>query len=423
MSKAQVTKAILTCSYNDSGPGLEQKIRDDYQREKAAGKTSLNHLILRNIHSGYDSLKFNLLLGGAPLFLYTLYTMHRSGIEQAAVVGNQETGKITKAFCEQLRIKGFEFVHEGKPEEWSLSNTLRRGKSRLKPSEGELILVCPGDTPFISMEGLVDNPYATGYDFIAPFNNKQNSGGFYPRNFHYVLVDEQGQEYPAKEATAMLINFPKLDKNRFGEELYDKAFGARKSYDQGNPQQKFIAELFLKENGKFSLQRAKKALSIVGIRQSVKEISRYLSKRVKGEGENEHNAPHMSIKSLEGLIEHAFGIPDFHVKIYPAPDPAAMLDIDSYEDLVFAESMLQQAENPSEIYPYYDELKTFCKGQGSFGCDFPERWHKYANAQFHKYSIKASYTSDGHLDQKVFPSSKIKGEIGLIKEFHGRKEE
>lgn len=416
-----IRKAILACSYNDSGPELEQRIKEGYELEKKAGKTSLNHLILRNSRAPIDTLKFNIPLGGIPIFLYTLNTMRRAGIEKVVVVGNDDTRRIYQAFCDHFKIKGFEFVHEGKPEEWSLSNTILKGKQALLPEEDELVLVCPGDTPFITLEELVRSKFTAYYDMIAPFNNKTYSGDFYPRNFHYVLVDERGVKYPAKESSALLVNLAKLDKNRFGDELYDKSFGARKSYEKGNPQQKFIAELLFKEKGKLSLKRTVKTLSIIGASQFMREAYRYASRRIRKEAENEKNVPHIRIKSCEEIIEHALGIPDFNVKIYPAKDPAAMLDIDSFEDLVFAEAMINYFSNPNMIYPYYDELKSFCEKneRGSFGCEFLSKWYTYGyiNTQFLKFGINARYERDGRFYQELFPLQRIEGEIGLIQNF------
>ena len=422
MNNYPPTKAIQTCSYNDFGSNLEKKVFEQVNREKEAGKEFVNHLILRNSSYAKDWLKFNILLDNIPLFLYNLYSMHRAGFKEVVTVGNDDTGRIHNLFCSHFGIEGFVFVHEGKPEEWSMGNTIKKARNTLGSIRDENILFCPGDTPFVDIKGLVGNKCLADYDLVVPFNTKENCGPYFPRNYHIKLVDDKGRAYLSKEANAFLMNLDKIEQNRFGEEIYEMAFNARKSYAAGNHQKKFVVELAFKEDGKFSLKRSLNALGIIGPEWFFSEVPSFILKRkILKQRENDNNLLKVKAEACSRLVEYALSIPDFHAKMYPTKDPAALIDLDSFEDVIFAEAMLRIA--PRQVYPYYDELKDFANGIKEWGCRFTDDWHYFAMHQFIKYGIPAVYASRGSFDQRVFPEKRIEAEVELIKRYNENKKE
>jgi len=409
------TKGIQTCSYNDSGENLEAKVSEQPRRERAAGKEFVNHLMLRNGSDAKDHLKFNLLLGGIPLFLYNLFSMHKAGFTRIATVGNEDTGRIHKLFCDYFNIDDFVFVPEGEPSDWSLSNTIVRGKRAVNPTEEDNVLFCPGDAPFVNIKELARNKYAADYDFIVPFNTKELCGSFFPRNYHFSLIDDVGNKYLTKESNALLMNLAKINKNRFGDELYDMAFGARKTYAIGHPQQKFFAELIFKSKGKFSLKRTAGTISKIGAAGFFSQITRYALRQAFNIKENDKNVPTLKAESCAELVEHALDVPGFKAKLYPTLDAAALMDMDSFEDVIFAQAILQLA--PSLVYPHYDELKAFADKIRNWGCNFTDNWHDFANEKFKKYDIRAEYVSPGVLSQEVFSKDRLLGQVELIRKY------
>jgi len=415
MNNFPVRKAIQTCSYNDSGDDLEKKIIEQPDRERAAGKDFVNHLILRNSGSAKDHLKFNITIAGIPLFLYGLFGMHKAGFEEVVTVGNDDTGKIHRLFCDYFDIKGYEFVHEGQPQEWSMSNSIRKGQEKLNPGLNDVVLISPGDTPLLDMLALASSEAVKEHDMVIPFNTKELCGDLFPRNYHVKAINEDGTEYLSKEPNALLLNIRKLEENRFGENIYDMAFSARKSYAAGSPQKKFFLEAVFKDNGGFSARRALRSLGIIKPGYFLSQASKLIARNTLGLKENDNNVLKLKIEIVEELLQHALNIPDFKVKAYASPDPAGLLDVDSFQDVVFVEKMLSLGQK--SVYPHFDELKGFAGSVKSWGCDFTDNWKSFANECFHKYGIKAYYGNCTGFSQSTFPESVIEGEVELIKRY------
>ena len=113
-----ITKALILCSYNDYGSEAESHSIVQANNERERGHKFINHLILRDKTQEIDNVKFNFLLDGAPIMVYSLLNVFRSRVKDAIIVGNKDSEQIFNYFMEYYRPhkygKNFKFVNEGK---------------------------------------------------------------------------------------------------------------------------------------------------------------------------------------------------------------------------------------------------------------------------------------------------------------------
>lgn len=404
-------KAIQTCSYNDSGEGLEATVLANVNRERAAGNEFVNHLMLRNSSDAKNQMKFNLLLAGIPLFLYNLFSMYKARIEEVVTIGHEDTGAIHRKFIDAFGAKGYTFVNEGGTGEWSLSSTLK--KAIVTVPTDKPALVVPGDTPFVNLSQLAEN--GDTYDVVLPFNTREIGGEHFPRNYHVILLDGRGARFFAKEPNAYILNINKIASNRFGFDFFDMIFGSRKSYTGGNPQMRLFKEMFFRNNGKFSLKRTMRSIHYFEPLHFSYEYLRIHARDAMHKNESDNNLVRIKVQTISNLIRHSLDLPGLKVKIYPTPDPAGLIDLDSLEDVAFAEHLLSL--DPEQVYPHFYELKEFARSVKTWTGGFTDNWRRFANAQYAHFGIPALYTPEGKMQQSVFPEERIMGELQLLRNY------
>ncbi len=424
-------KIIQTNSYDDSGPDLEARMLAHRDKQRAKGKKG-HTLIFRNSTYAMDHLKFNALIGGIPLFLYNLHSLYKSGSAGVVTVGNDDTRKIHEAYCNVFGPKGFKFAHEGDPDEWSFSNTIRKGITGHYPDydfsnpdiiEGlkdDITIVLPGDTPYIDTDLMISNNEIAGFDFYWLLNAKEIFGPVVDRQ-HHLIVDG----YCVKENNWAAFKLERLKKSQFGLGLFNKGFNARKIDSEGNPQLKLFKELAIRDNGKFSLEKTIKSFSILGLGWSIKTAFNYGKRCLFKTPECDDNMIRLDSKRAEKFVSHALGIPGYKVRFGISPDPASVLDIDSDSDVIYHESLLKMA--PETAYPHHQELKAFADKHispvGSWGCSFTDNWREYANTRFEKYGLRARYNREGLIEQEEFSEREIRSQLDIIEKYRHLKKQ
>ena len=129
--------------------------------------------------------------------------------------------------------------------------------------------------------------------------------------------------------------------------------------------------------------------------------------------ENEDNLPHIAVERAESAGEYGLGFGG--VKIKPSYQAGGLMDIDSFEDVVYMTFILQEYGN--RVYPYYSELKEFAddfRKTNDFGVMFADNWIDYANSKFRKYNIPARYNLEGKITQSIFNESNLKKQVQLL---------
>lgn len=222
-----ITKALILCSYNDSGSKSNSHIIEQANNERKKGHKFINHLILRDKTKEIDNVKFNFLLDGIPIMVYSLLNVFRSRVKDVVIVGNKDSEQIFNYFIEYYKPnkygKNFRFVNEGR--NLKLSNTIKKGKDNLNLNPNELTLLLPADIPFFSdLYPIIKDGTNREYDGILNLNSKEKIGKYFPRNYH-LDVKKEDKIYRIKEPNLFLFNLSKLDLN-----IIDMAYGGRKTY-------------------------------------------------------------------------------------------------------------------------------------------------------------------------------------------------
>ncbi|MFH0870184.1 MAG: hypothetical protein V1866_03950 [archaeon] len=412
-------KAILMGSYDNSGVDLERMVFDYLYREQMAGKQYVTPLFARNGTDARDFMKPNFPLQGVPIFFYSALQLFKAGFETAAV-GNDDTGRLHDKFCKFFKITNQKFVHEGRPDEWSFANTVRKGMSVLDLSDEENTLLVTADSPFVDIDRAANDPDAKKYDAVLALNTKEISGGIFPRGF-YVALSYKGEVYFIKEPNIFDLNLKKLEKNRFELDLFNIIFKGRKRHTKNDSQAEMLRTLVSDLNGEgeyvFSKYRALKAALLFGP-VNIYKLKQWSERRKAGIVEKEEDMPVFKMKTAQRVAESLLDVPGFKIKIKPCPDPAALIDIDTYLCLYIAENLLSIAP---QIYPYYDELQEFKKSVGGkWGCEITDNWISIANERAKRYKLDAHYDQLGVLHQNIFPQWKVKREAELILEYQSK---
>jgi len=429
----KVTKAIVAASYDDSGPHADQKVIETAEVERRSGNRFINHLILRNKTN--NRLKFNFLLPpGVPAIVYSLTNVLHSDLDEVVVVGNSDTQKIVEQFVEVYGVSSdrIKFNHEG--DEWSLSNTLRKGVDVLGSGSG-LVLYLPGDVPLgfninakINDEDVKETvgPNGEGYDAILDLNSKSKVGKRFPRNYHLKVI-YGGRSYWVKEPNMFL-----LDLDRIPLDLIDTIYGGRKTYVPGGGRAKVIGDLLV-NNGRW--RKSLEAMGLDAVPLTMKAIpvlkkyfdhgtgiTRWASKILLGPiagAVNLFSDGIVSIrtKTLERIAEMGPKI-RARIKVYN-DDPGTLEDLDSLEDWADLTQMLTTAQ--TRIHPHYNKLKIFQKeAMPSLGksVEMYENWQMYMNKLFETYGLNPPYV-DGKF-QMPFDDPAVRRMIRLNIRFHER---
>jgi len=411
----RITKALILCSYNDYGSEAEFHSIEQANNERERGHKFINHLILRDKTREIDNVKFNFLLDGAPIMVYSLLNVFRSRVKDAIIVGNKDSEQIFNYFMEYYRPhkygKNFKFVNEGK--NLSLSNTIKKGRDNLNLNSNELTLLLPADIPFFSdLYPIIKDGTNNEYEGILNLNSKEKIGKYFPRNYH-LDVKKEDKIYRIKEPNLFLFNLSKLNLN-----IIDMAYGGRKTYSSFKDTGKRLIEkgrdFFIKER---FIKKGKIIKTFCALRGSYGSIvSRLL----------QNKDPLIKLNSLEKLVNIAF---DMRIKIkIDNSDPSTLEDIDSLEDWCYLNSMILNTKknggDPTSIYPYYNDLHGFKKGVMPLlqkKIDLYNDYPKYMNDLFDSFGLTLNknikYYNDGSPFLKNEPYKEGNLSINFSKKF------
>ncbi len=236
-NKTSIEKCIISFSHNKYSSRKEaDKISiSKAEREIAARKNGISHLILRAKGDDIDRLKFLFLIRGIPIMCYALGNLLHSKLHEIVVVGSEEVKMVMDHFLDVVGTCGktVQFVQED-TNHLNLVNTMNLGRDLLSPAKDELVLFQPGDLPFLyDLEKVLYLPENKKYNMILWLNSRQNmfpdfkknpNSEFVKRNYHYrTLSDPENSLLDLKEPNLYPINFAMMD-----SDIIDQLHSSRK---------------------------------------------------------------------------------------------------------------------------------------------------------------------------------------------------
>ncbi|MEA3430516.1 MAG: hypothetical protein U9R08_04550 [Nanoarchaeota archaeon] len=379
-----ITKLGIGASYNDSGP-LEKVLKEiNAKAHEERTKSGITNHYFKRTREDPRTSKFNYSLYDIPIVVYTLMNALASDANHIAIVGDQLTGKITKHFAKffETDYSKFTFVNEGT--DWSLENTFRGLKEGLKAKPSESIAQISGDTPvYLDLNEMLRDPDAKDFDLVFDLNCRENiykinftdNKGPYNRRWHLPIFQNHGWK-------AIWVKEPNGGIWKFNDNTFNKIntlFDGRKSYGTQNKKgklkgrAKLINEFFLK-NGKWwkTLATAPRALAYLGLRKFTP-----------------FNVPLFDFNRMSKIASYALEAPVLIKGKHS--EWGRLADIDSAEDLAFFEALMHSAEDPSQIYPYFNEIKRFTeylKTQPDMqNEELIQDFHTYMNEWFEQFPL------------------------------------
>ena len=224
-NKISIEKCIISFSHNKYSSRKEADALSlaKAEREIAAGKKGISHLILRAEDDDIDRLKFLFLIRGIPIMCYALGNLLNSSLREIVVVGSEEVKKVMDRFLDIVGTCGktIQFVLED-TQHLNLVNTMNLGRELLAPSQDELVLFQPGDLPFLyDLEKVLHLPDNKRFNMVLWLNARQQmfpdyeknpDSEFVKRNYHYrTLSDHEDGLLDLKEPNLYPINFSMMD--------------------------------------------------------------------------------------------------------------------------------------------------------------------------------------------------------------------
>ncbi len=224
-NKIPIEKCIISFSHNKYSSRREADKQSilKAEREIAAGKSGVSHLILRAENDDIDRLKFLFLIRGIPIMCYALGNLLKSSLREVVVVGSAEVKKVMDRFLDIVGTRGktIQFVPED-PQQLNLVHTMNLGRKSLFPSSNELILFQPGDLPFLyDLEKVLHSSENKNHNLVLWLNSRQKmfpgfekhpESEFVKRNYHYRSIDNNEDGLlDLKEPNLYPINFSRID--------------------------------------------------------------------------------------------------------------------------------------------------------------------------------------------------------------------
>ena len=224
-NKVSIEKGIISFSHNKYSTRKEADALSisKAEREIAAGKIGISHLIQRAENDDIDQLKFLFLIRGIPIMCYALGNLLNSSLREIVVVGSEEVKKVMDCFLDIVGTCGktIQFAQED-AQHLNLVHTMNLGRERLSLSSDELVLFQPGDLPFLyDLEKVLSFPENKKHNLILWLNSRQKmfpdfaknpDSEFVKRNYHYrSLNDQAGDLQDLKEPNLYPINFSIMD--------------------------------------------------------------------------------------------------------------------------------------------------------------------------------------------------------------------
>jgi hypothetical protein len=416
--KNAVNKGIVSASYNCSGTDVEcKKISLDYaENERKNGKANVNNHFLRDTtHPNWTKFQNPLYINGVgvPIVALPMISMAEAGLEKIVVVGNEAIGNILDAVSAFIKSKGMAtdvtFINEGSILDLSRSNTIKKAKEGLGTLDNELVLEIAGDTGFLHVQSIINDPDCLRYDLIMNINVKEIAGPYFPRNYHWKLKDDE-HIYSGKEPNFWLWDLEELFRETLFLDVVDSVYDARKAYSHGKKMDAVVIEAVFYENRKLNLNKVMNFLCNVSASELYCGAKYTLYKKM---GWLNNDGPHLkfSSRSLEKIAQNALGAKTA-VRIKPCAQPGGLPDIDSKQDNIFIQASLDI--NP-KIYPHLEELIALGKYTGGkWDCEYTDNFKDFANNDFKEYGINAEYRKNGTIKQKLFSEDQIRGQIELM---------
>lgn len=393
-------KIVVGASYDNSGADIFSQSDKKYEREGHLGRLC-QHTYLLHSSSFPDINKFLVPLGSQGLttsaLAFEMMNILKSNYEgEIAVVGNQQVGLQVKAFNDfyqtEKQGKFFDYTPEG--DNLSLGNTLSKGATR----QGITLFMC-GDIPyFFDIDSILNDQDVYRYAATADLNCRElmfpdvdrsqlRDNGFFQRNYHLILLDDLVCEDEPVPKSIKEANVHSFDYNLVADKI-DLFYSGRKSASGKN---KEVFQKMLFENNK-----ARKALNIFANRPSLAlsvlfkfSAKRFLSKYAESKKETPWLKYRVRLSDLEKIAELAVGAP---VKVKAGHNDAGrVMDIDSYHDWSFMRAMLESAKEPNNVYPYWNELKTFA----AMTPDFVEQGVKMLDPEYMNWLFSQHQTLAG----------------------------
>mgnify|MGYP000020508498 CR=1 FL=1 len=224
-NKIPIEKCIISFSHNKYSTREEADIFSiaKAEREIAAGKNGISHLILRAENDNIDRLKFLFLIRGVPIMCYALSNLLNSSLREIVVVGSEEVNKVMDHFLDIVGTCGktIQFARED-AQHLNLVHTMNLGRELLSLSPDELVLFQPGDLPFLyDLEKVLCFPDNKKYNMVLWLNSRQKmfpefeknpDSEFVKRNYHYRSIDNhENKLLDLKEPNLYPINFSIMD--------------------------------------------------------------------------------------------------------------------------------------------------------------------------------------------------------------------
>jgi len=418
----RITKGLLMAGYDDSSLKLKRDkngniigsvddtILTQFENERKSGNFYLNHLILRDSTRkstfGIDNAKPLYLIDGIPLIVYILTNLTQSGLEKIAVVGSREIGLVTEAFVELYHPKQ-EILFSDEGANWSLDNTLLKGKEKLNPAD-ELVFISTGDVPFLyDINKIIRNRKYKKYEAVLNLNTKEKVGKYFPRNFHlkvgrYEIKEPNCSEADLNKIPYDLIKILYSDFRKFYADHANKKIPIKKEE---------IVEIAKEYWTEPAILRAipKLASKFPGANWKLKLISflieKYTSLFDKG-------LPRISRSSFEDIL---CLVSNMKIKVLLTNnDPATLEDMDSHEDWCYMNEMIRKGK--SSFYPHYDKVQEFKKVMPELkkNIDLIRVFEEYINKTFNKFGLFGKpYYTDGNPFLGKMPYNS-QGELDII---------
>ncbi len=377
----RVTKGIITASYNNDGKKgpIRDKVMSQIEKEKRKGYKFFNHLILRDTEK-HRVTKFNFLSCGIPIIDFVMFNAAKTSLERIAVVGDEITKFNVEAFRDYFKDDRFEYVDEGSADEWSLSETLRKGNTQIN-ANGEISLVLMGDLPFAwNLEHLLTDPDIKDNDAILDLNTRMKVGLFFPRQYHFKIKHRRGN-FLAKEPNLYLMDVEKF------LPIADLIYSGRKT-NMNEGRRTMFERLFINDGkwldtlrGLGKIYAAEMAFNLAAGRK-----------------------PLLKPERIYDVLKETLGL---KVKFKADNDqPGTLEDIDSLEDWAYLWEMLSKAEDA--FYPYFSTLRKFASDvmpEFRRRFEFYSGFSDYMNSLFAEYGLSEPFVGDF---QMPFTSDRIR---------------
>lgn len=392
----RTTKGLIMASSDDSYLKLKRDengnikesvddiILEQVENERKSGNFFLNHLILRDSTAEILNDKSLYFIGGVPVIVWVLMNLTKSELEKIGDVGSKYIKLVTDAFID-LYKQEITFGDEG--EEWSIGNTLSKGKDILNPNNNELAYISPADVPFLyDINKIIRNRYRKKYEAVLNMNVKEKVGRYFPRNYHLKVG-----RFDAKEPNVFLADLNKVPCNVITI-LYS---GFRKHYIKKKPKPPLTKKEFLRYAWEYKNEPAVRRIvpklicKLDGIGWNIKLFSKLINiTRI-----FDRDIPRISRSSFQDVL---CLLSNMKIKVLTTNnDPATLEDLDSYEDWCYMNQMIKAGSN---IYPYYDEIQKFKQVMPELRRKIPllENFEEYINSIFKKFGLfEKPYYKDG----------------------------